>query len=109
MLMIKEHLRLFKKLFPANNVTPKQHCTLHFPTLIKKNGPLIWSSCFNSESTRDYYKILARQQNFKNVPLSLTKHQNLESCNFLNSDLVARGHPIFSIERNMVYLKLSKK
>ena len=79
-LMIKEHLRLFKTLFPAENVDPKQHYTLHFPKLIRRNWPLIRSHCFNYESTRNYYKILDRQQNLKNLLLSLAKrHQNLES------------------------------
>ena len=60
-LLIKESLRLFKTLFPAKNVTPKQHYTLHFPTLIRRNEQLIWSSCFNYELAHTYYKILAIQ------------------------------------------------
>ena len=76
-LMIKELLRLFKTLLPGENVTPKQHYILHFPILIRRNGSLIRSSCFSYESTHNYYKVLARQQNFKNLPLSLAKrHQN---------------------------------
>ena len=79
-LMIKEHLRLFKTLFPAENVDPKQHYTLHFPKLIRRNWPLNRSHCFNYESTCNYYKILDRQQNLKKLLLSLAKrHQNLES------------------------------
>ena len=108
--MIKEHLRLFKILFPAEIVTPTRHYALHFPTLIRRNGPLIRSSCFNYETAHNYYKVLARQQNFKNLPLSLAKcHQNLKSCNFLNSGLIVSRHPIFSRERKYGVIKPIEK
>ena len=58
---IERHLKQFKELFPEQNIIPKQHYTIHMPTMIKKLGPLIRYSCFNFESAHKYFKEIAKK------------------------------------------------
>ena len=78
-----DHLHEFCKLFPDTNIIPKQHYTIHLPTMIMDLGPMVRSSCFVFESAHNYFKQLASKQNFKNLELSLaSRHQFLECSNF---------------------------
>ncbi|XP_028415149.1 uncharacterized protein LOC114538196 [Dendronephthya gigantea] len=65
---IGQHLQNFKEHFPGLNIIPKQHYMIHIPSMIKHLGPLIRHSCFGFESAHNYFKELARKQNFKNLP-----------------------------------------
>ena len=97
---IGEHLKNFKEHFPNVNIIPKQHYLVHIPSMIKQLGPLIRHSCFGFESAHNYFKNLARKQNFKNLPKSLAERCQLMECgNFGDRDEAAHTHPLFSAER----------
>ena len=53
--MIEKHLKTFRELFPDNNITPKQHYILHFPSQIEALGLGLGDF---SISIRDRNKIL---------------------------------------------------
>lgn len=49
--LIIEHHRLFKELYPSNNLIPKHHFMVHYPRCIRKIGPLIhiWTMRFEAK------------------------------------------------------------
>ena len=97
---IEEHLKLFKQLFPEKNKTPKQQYGIHIPFHIIRLGLPTRASCFSFESAHNYFKELARKNNFKKLPVSLAKrHQKMESCNFINNQL----HHILCLQLKMVW------
>lgn len=105
--LIEQHLSQFKELFPNCNITPKQHYLLHIPTSIQMLGPMVRSSCFSFESAHNFFKELARKQNFKNLPLSLAKrHQFNLCCNFGDAAENPSSHPLFSSEKTFGVLKM---
>lgn len=72
--LIVEHDILFKHLYPQRNLLPKHHFMIHYPSSIRKIGPLLymWSMRFEAKHKvfKDYFK------NFKNITKSLAKkHQ----------------------------------
>ena len=96
--LIEEHLVHFKSLFPEKNILPKQHYMIHLPSMITTVGPLTRSACFSFEAAHNYFKVLARKQNFKNITQSLAKRcQLLECSNFIDGN-DQRSHPLFSTE-----------
>ena len=98
---IGEHFRNFKKHFPNISITPKQHYMIHIPSMIKQLGPMIRHSCFGFESAHNYFKELARKQNFKNLPKSLAERCQLKECrNFAYTNEAGITHPLFSTEMN---------
>ena len=99
-LLIGEHLSHFKEHFPEVSIIPKQHYLIHIPKMIKLLGPLVRHSCFNFESAHNYFKELARKQNFKNLAKSLAERCQLKECsNFGDSTEDGKSHPLFSSER----------
>ena len=105
--LIEEHLKLFKQLFSDKNITPKQHFGIHIPSHIILLGLPTRASCFSFESAHNYFKELARKQNFKNLPFSLAKrHQKMECCNFINNQLTPESHPLFATEKKFGVIKL---
>ena len=100
-LLIAEHLSKFKQLFPHVNITPKQHYLVHLPMMIKQLGPLVRHSCFVFESAHNYFKELARIQNFKNLPKSLAERCQLQECSsFCDTNEGGTSHPLFSSEKD---------
>ena len=98
--LIAEHLSRFKHKFPNANIIPKQHYMIHIPTMIKQLGPLIRHSCFGFESAHNYFKEVARRQNFKNLTKSLAERCQLNECsNFADPNDKSSCHPLFSSER----------
>jgi hypothetical protein len=95
---IAEHLTRFKEKFPDVNIIPKQHYLIHIPTMIRKLGPLIRHSCFGFESAHNYFKEIARNQNFKNLAKSLAERCQLNECSHF-ADGNSASHPLFSSER----------
>ena len=80
--MIEKHLKTFRELFPENNITPKQHYMLHFPSQIEALGPLIRHMCMRFESKHQFFKKWSSKLNYKNVCKSLVDHsQVVESVN----------------------------
>ena len=85
---------------------PKQHYLVHIPTTIQMLGPMVRSSCFSFESAHSYNKELARKQNFKNLALSLARHDQFnECCNFGDPEESPSSHPLFCNEINYGILK----
>jgi hypothetical protein len=104
--LILDHLQNFKELFPGKNVIPKQHYQIHIPSMIRSLGPMIRSSCFTFESAHRYFKELAKNQSFKNLPLSLAKrHQFLECCNFGDANECPSSHPFLATEKQFLGLE----
>lgn len=97
-LLIENHLKHWKELFPDHSVTPKQHYMIHLPSQIKSLGPMVRHMCMWFESKHCFFKQWASKLSFKNICKSLIKQNQLyESCQ--NVDTVM--HPIFSNEREM--------
>lgn len=69
---VKEHLALFKRVFPDAPIIPKQHFLVHLPSQLFKFGPLIRK---------------LKIKNFKNIALSLAlKHQKIECAKNMTVD-----------------------
>lgn len=47
--LIETFLKLFKKLYPHLSIRPKYYFMLHFPSIIRKNGPMRLYWCMNYE------------------------------------------------------------
>jgi hypothetical protein len=108
--LIAEHLSGFKEKFPNVNITPKQHYLIHIPTMIRQLGPLIRHSCFGFESAHNYFKEIARKQNFKNLSKSLAERCQLNECsNFGDPNEKGNSHPLFSTERKYGVVTLATK
>ncbi len=77
--LIQEYLELSKALFPETNLKPKHLYLRHYPALILKCGPRLWTMRF--ESKHSYFKRCARNlRNFKNLCLTLSdRHQMLQA------------------------------
>ena len=104
---IEEHLKLFQQLFSSKNITPKQPYCIHIPSHIITLGPPTRAPCFSFESAHNYFKELARKQNFKNFAFSSGKSdQRMECCNFINNQLTPESHPLFVTEKTFGFIKL---
>ncbi|CAI5662779.1 unnamed protein product [Oreochromis niloticus] len=69
-----EHHDLFKLLYPGRNMIPKHHFMLHYPTCIRKIGPLLHVWSMRGEAKHRVFKDTLK--NFKNITVSLAKkHQ----------------------------------
>ena len=81
----------FVKLFP-NKLTPKFHFLLHYPTQIRKLGPLCHLWCMRFEGKHQYFKRIANQVcNFRNIAYSLAKRHQLRLCwEFTSDDFLER-------------------
>lgn len=78
-LLNREYQNLFKV-----NLTPKFHFLVHYPTIIKKSGPLrnIWS--FKYEAKHKEFKIYAHViTSRKNIPKTFSFKQQMRFANFL--------------------------
>ena len=95
--LIERHLLLFKELFPDVNVTPKMHYMLHIPRQIELLGPLVRHCCMRFEARHKYFKELGREQNFKNICLSLAEHCQLDDCADFTTERPSQ-HPLFSTD-----------
>lgn len=79
--LVSEYLECHLTLFPHNTIKNKHHHLTHFPSLIRKIGPLIRYSCMRFESKHQRSKkLLHIAGNFKNV---------LKSCAFRHQHDVA--------------------
>ena len=72
--LIEDHHRLFKDLYPQNNLIPKHHFMIHYAECIRKIGPLLHVWCMRYEAKHKFFK--SSIKNFKNITKSLAKkHQ----------------------------------
>ena len=73
--LILDHHKLFKCLYPHRNLIPKHHFMIHYPSSIRKIGPLLYVWCMRYEAKhkmfKDYFK------NFKNITKSLAKRHQM--------------------------------
>ena len=83
---IEDFLECFVAMFP-NQMTPKLHFLLHYPTQIKKHRPLRHLWCMRFEGKHQYFKRVAQQLcNFRNVALSLARRHQMRLCWELTSE-----------------------
>ena len=72
--LIEEHHRLFKDLYPENNLIPKHPFMIHYPECIRQIGPLVHVWTMRYEAKHKFFK--SSIKNFKNITKSLAKkHQ----------------------------------
>ncbi|XP_058851954.1 uncharacterized protein LOC131699402 isoform X2 [Acipenser ruthenus] len=95
--LIKEHLKHFKQLFPHLSIIPKQHYLLHIPKLISEFGPLVHVWCMRFEGKHSYFKRLAKQQNHINICKSLAERNQKKELR----ESLSKQHPLFSNEREV--------
>lgn len=68
---ISEHRDRFLEVFPEARLTPKHNFLEHYPTLIKKYGPLVGVWTMRFEAKHSFFKEVARHiNNFSNVLLT---------------------------------------
>lgn len=91
-ILIPSFLHNFIELFPGEKLKPKFHYLIHYPTQIRKLGPLRHLWCMRFEGKHQYFKRLANQlSNFRNVAFSLAKRHQLRSCwELLSEDFLER-------------------
>ena len=89
--LIERYLVLFKELFPDENITPKMHYMLHTPRQIELLCLLVRHCCMRFEARHKYFKELGREQNFKNICLSLEERCQLDDCANFNTKSKAVG------------------
>ena len=75
--LIEEKLYLFKQLYPTQNLIPKHHYMIHYPSQMLRLGPLIHTWNMRQESKLSFIKRVSRRGNYKNVC-----KLSLESINF---------------------------
>lgn len=98
--LIADHHRLFKVLYPLRNLLPKHHFMIHYPSIIRKVGPLLylWSMRFEAKHKmlKDNFK------NFKNIKKSLAKkHRMAIAFHWETFPLQTKEHgPIKSLDVN---------
>lgn len=73
--LIMEHHSLFKRLYPHKNLIPKHHFMVHYPSCIRKIGPLIHQWSMRCEAKHKVFKNTIK--NFKNITKSLAKKHQL--------------------------------
>jgi hypothetical protein len=79
--LISQHHQLFRSLFPAERLIPKQHFLIHYPSKIRNLGPPVqyWCMRFESKhaSAKDFCRLI---HNFKNICMSIAWQQQIRLC-----------------------------
>ena len=72
------------KLFPHKSIIYKQHRLIHYPTIIKRNGPLIQQCVLKYERKHSYFKKIGQvSMNFRNIMKTFMKrHQIMQFANW---------------------------
>lgn len=74
-----------------DKVVPKVHYVTEYARLIEENGPPVKYWCMRYEGAHSYFKRVAMQSyNFKNVPKTLAKRQQLRQCLLLSKQKILR-------------------
>ena len=87
--LIEQHLKQFRQLFPDNNITPKQHYMLHLPSQIEALGPLTRHMCMRFESKHCFFKQWSSKLNYKNVCKSLVNHSKIVESTYQTNNIFA--------------------
>ena len=84
-ILIEDHHTHFRKTFPDHRLLPKHHFMVHYPTCLRKIGPLIHVWCMRYEAKHEYFSRVADAvRNYKNICKSLAKrHQVMQAYHFL--------------------------
>lgn len=87
-LLIQTHHTLFLKEF-STRLIPKHHMMIHYPTIIKNTGPLIYNWSMRFEAKHSYFKTLSYNvHNFKNICKTLTvRHEENMSLLWNEGDI----------------------
>lgn len=74
---IADHLTMFKNAFPDVTLKPKHHFLIHYPNIIRANGPPMSYSCLRYELKNSFFKRSAHIVcNFRNITQTLAaRHQ----------------------------------
>lgn len=85
--LIDSHLSSLKNIFKVD-LLPKHHFLLHYPTVIRMMGPVIFMWTMRMEAKHHFFKELVRKKkNFINLTKSLSyKHQEMQCVNGINYD-----------------------
>ncbi len=92
--LIESYLLKFTVTFGPDNLIPKHHFMMHYPSQIEKVGPLgnLW--CMHFEARHQYLKkkLIINTRNFKNVTQTLTeRHQMRVAHSAASTVFFARG------------------
>eukprot|EP00733_Pompholyxophrys_punicea_P000851 Pompholyxophrys_punicea_v1_NODE_322_length_2246_cov_5.801728.p1 type:complete len:377 gc:universal NODE_322_length_2246_cov_5.801728:901-2031(+) len=81
---VAKHHKIFRKVYPDKQITPKMHYLVHFASMIRAFGPprLLW--CMRFESRHKYFKDIGTISNWINLPYSLSTRNQLWVCNLYN-------------------------
>lgn len=78
--LYEKHLKLFRKLYNHLPIKPKQHFMVHFPTIVRRNGPPTFNSCMKYELRNSFFKRTSHIIcNFKNIVMSLATRNQITS------------------------------
>lgn len=89
---IESYLFKFKDTFGANNMIPKHHFLMHFPSMISKYGPLRNFWCMHFEEKHQYFKkLISNLRNFKNVTHTLAFRHQMKLAHALSSHFLTRS------------------
>lgn len=127
--LIEMHHRVFKSTFNSN-IIPKQHFMIHYPSVIRRMGPLINLWCMRYESKHNVLKRMATKlHNYKNLTKTLSqRHQQLTATsgdlltiniqyspsksyeleNYLYADLIIEGIANFDLDTKITTYKWIK-
>ena len=100
--LIADFLELYTVLYPNESFIPKLHYMSHYPSCIKKVGPLTYLSSIRFEAKHSFFKLSHITCNFKNICKTLTtRHQLNQSFRFysrenINSDAFLIGSGDFA-------------
>ncbi len=87
--LISDFISLFKNLYPNSPIRPKLHFLVHYPSIIRKNGPPRTFWCMNYERMNGAVKIPSHvMKNFKDPQKTLAYRRQYAA---LNSRLERRG------------------
>lgn len=84
--LIEEKHYLFQQLYPDENMIPKQHYMVHYPSQIERLGPLIHSWNMRQESKLSFVKRVSRRSNYKNICKTVAKKHQFWLCHQIQSD-----------------------
>lgn len=83
--LIEDHHAHFRETFPERRLLPKHHFMVHYPTCLRKIGPLIHVWCMRYEAKHEYFcRVADAVRNYKNICKSLAKrHQIMQTYRLL--------------------------
>lgn len=85
--LIYDHHILVKRYF--GHVLPKHHIMIHYPSVLRKMGPLVHLWCMRFEAKHGYFKDLVHKlKNFKNIPKTLAERHQILMCHSWNEKIL---------------------